>query len=222
MGKATCMYLNLIQFSLGVTVSMATNGYTFFENSSTVEVCAEIVVPADGLECDVVSTLTFSDGSEASKIACFSFSCQLYFILFGFPSYTVRDMDYSISSPADTLTVTFSAGSTVSGTTACADVTIIDDDTVEGNHSFTVHVTGLELDPGGVYSELRTGTPVYATVNIIDNDGKMLLKDETYRAVLCHAVVVYILHVLVILKLVIYILYIYSIITLQSVKIAGE
>ena len=151
---------------------MATSEYTFSENSSTVEVCAEIVVPADGLECDVVSTLSFSNGSKASKISCFPFSCQLCFILFDTLSYTVQDMDYSISGP---VTVTFSAGSTVSGTTACANVTIIDDDAVEGNHSFTVHVTGLELDPGGVYSELMTGTPSYATVNIIDNDGKMLL-----------------------------------------------
>ena len=51
---------------------MATSDYTFSENSSTVEVCAEIVVPADGLECDVIATLAFADGSKASKIACFS------------------------------------------------------------------------------------------------------------------------------------------------------
>ena len=69
------------------------------------------------------------------------------------------------------MTVIFSAGSAVNGTTACADVTIIDDNAVEGNHSFTVTVTGLELDPGGEYSELRIGTPSSAQVNIIDNDG---------------------------------------------------
>ena len=92
-------------------------------------------------------------------------------MLFGILFYTVQNADYSISNPANTLNVTFSAGSTVSGTTACADVTIIDDDAVEGNHSFTVHVTGLELDPGGAYSELMTGAPLYATVNIVDNDG---------------------------------------------------
>ena len=61
--------------SLGVTVSMAMNDYTVSENSSTVEVCTEIVVPADGLEYDVVSTLTFSDGSKASETVRFSFSC---------------------------------------------------------------------------------------------------------------------------------------------------
>ena len=104
-------------------------------------------------------------------------------ILFDIPSYTVQGTDYSISSPTNTLTVTFSAGSTVSGTTACADVIIIDDNAVEGSHSFTVHVTGLELDPGGVYSELMIGTPPSASINIIDNDGTMLLK--TYGVILC-------------------------------------
>ena len=91
-------------------------------------------------------------------------------MLFGILFYTVQNVDYSISSSANTLTVTFSTGS-ISGTTACANVIIMDDNAVEGNHSLTVHVTGLELDPGGAYSELMTGAPLYATVNIIDNDG---------------------------------------------------
>ena len=102
-----------------------------------------------------------------------SYLGRLYFTVFDVLSSVVRGIDYSISSPTDTLNVTFSAGSTVSGTTACANVTIIDDNAVEGNHSFTVHVIGLELDPGGAYSELMTGVP-YAVVNIIDNDGTML------------------------------------------------
>ena len=153
---------------------MAMNDYTFSEDSNAVEVCAEILVPADGLECNVVSTLSFVDGSKASKIACFSLFFQLYFTGFDVLSSVVRGIDYSISSPTDTLNVTFSAGSAVNGTTACANVTIIDDNAVEGNHSFTVHVTGLELDPGGAYSGLMIGTSSSALVNIIDNDGTML------------------------------------------------
>ena len=47
---------------------------------------------------------------------------------------------------------------------------IIDDNAVEGNQSFTVHVAGLELDPGGAYPGLAIGIR-YTTVNIIDNDG---------------------------------------------------
>ena len=81
-------------------------------------------------------------------------------------------MDYS----AGTIDATFSARSTVSGTTACANVTIIDDLSVEGDHSFSVHLTALQLAPGVVYSELRIGTPPYAHVNIIDNDGKIILQ----------------------------------------------
>ena len=77
-------------------------------------------------------------------------------------------MDYGAADP---LNVTFSAGSAVTGTTACANVMIIDDDALEGDHSFTVTVSNLELSPGGVYNGLVIGTPSSATVNIIDNDG---------------------------------------------------
>ena len=48
---------------------MAMDDYTFSEDSGTVEVCAEISAPANGLECDVIATLNFTDGSKASKIA---------------------------------------------------------------------------------------------------------------------------------------------------------
>ena len=95
-----------------------------------------------------------------------------------FPDFIVQNMDYSINSAADTLSVTFSAGSAVTGTTACANVTIIDDAALEGNHSFTVTVSNLELSPGGVYSGLEIGTPSSATVNIIDDDG-MIHNDGT-------------------------------------------
>jgi len=42
--------------------------YTFNEDSGTVSVCAEIIAPAEGLECDVIATLTLTDGSKASKL----------------------------------------------------------------------------------------------------------------------------------------------------------
>ena len=50
------------------TVSMETNEYTFEEDNGTVSVCAEIIVPAGGLECDVIATLTLTDGTRASKL----------------------------------------------------------------------------------------------------------------------------------------------------------
>ena len=64
---------------------MAMNDYTLSEDSNTVDVCVEVLVPADGLECNVVSTLSFVDGSKASKVACFSFilaNCTLQYLMF--------------------------------------------------------------------------------------------------------------------------------------------
>ena len=81
----TCTKCEATFCTLGVTVFMAMNDYTFSENSNTVEVCAEILVPADGLECNVVSTLSFVDGSKAGKIACFSLffsNCTLQYLMF--------------------------------------------------------------------------------------------------------------------------------------------
>ena len=57
---------------------MVMNDYTFSEDSGTVEVCAEISAPGDVLECDVVTTLTFTDANKAGKIVFF---IQLYFTL---------------------------------------------------------------------------------------------------------------------------------------------
>ena len=78
-----------------------------------------------------------------------------------------RDMDYTSANP---LSVVFSATSSFTGTTACAAVTIIDDRALESDHFFTVTVTGLELNPGGVYSGLMIGMPS-AQINIVDNEG---------------------------------------------------
>ena len=57
------------------TVSMAMNAYTFDEDSGTVTVCAEIIAPVDGLECDVVATLTLMDGLRASTCKHDLLSC---------------------------------------------------------------------------------------------------------------------------------------------------
>ena len=59
---------------------MARSDYTFSEDSGTVEVCAEISVPGDVLECDVVITLDSVDGNKAGKIASFLILCQLYLV----------------------------------------------------------------------------------------------------------------------------------------------
>ena len=78
----TCTKCEATFYTLGVTVFMAMNDYTFSEDSNKVEVCAEILVPADGLECDIVSTLSFMDGSKASKmlVSLLSWPTVLYSI----------------------------------------------------------------------------------------------------------------------------------------------
>ena len=54
--------------------------YTFNENSGTGSVCAEIIVPAGGLECDVIATLTLTDGTRASKL-CLHVKKMVYWII---------------------------------------------------------------------------------------------------------------------------------------------
>jgi len=148
---------------------MATDEYTFDEDSGTVSVCAEIMAPAGGLECDVIATLTLTDGSKASKLDdLLSFVHCSHNTFCYITPIAARSMDYSAADP---LSITFPAVSSVNGTTACANVTIIDDAALEGNHSFTVTVSSLELSPGGEYSGLEIGTPSSATINIIDNEG---------------------------------------------------
>ena len=149
--------------------------YTFDEDSGTVSVCAEIMAPARGLECDVIATLTLTDGSKASKLDDFLSFVHCSQTVRYIAPIAARGMDYSAADP---LSVTFPAVSSVSGTTACANVSIIDDDTLEGNHSFTVTVSSLELSPGGEYSGLQIETPSSATINIVDNDGTIFAKES--------------------------------------------
>ena len=92
-----------------------------------------------------------------------------HFMLVSSP--VVQDEDFSAS---DALNVTFSAGSTSNGATVCADVVIIDDDALEGDHSFTVMLDRLILIPGGEYMGLTIGSPNSASVMITDNDGMCL------------------------------------------------
>ena len=58
------------------------------------------------------------------------------------------------------------------GDTSCAQLSIIDDDVVEGPHSFTVEVSMLEIESDGTDPLLTIGTMSSTTVNIVDNDSK--------------------------------------------------
>ena len=80
----------------------------------------------------------------------------------------VQDEDYSAADPLD---VTFPVGA-VESDTACADVTIINDDALEGDHSFTVSMTELELESGGTDPLLSIGMPSMATINIMDDESE--------------------------------------------------
>ena len=79
-------------------------------------------------------------------------------------SLTVQDTDYSVVDP---LTVTFPTTS-VSGDTACAAITILDDDIVGEQISFSVHL--ISSTPSGV----TFGGHTYTTVFIEDDDSKCL------------------------------------------------
>ena len=78
-------------------------------------------------------------------------------------------MDYSATIP---LVVTFTSGIAMQGDTSCAQLSIIDDDTFEGPHSFTVEVSILEIESDGTDPLLTIGTMSSAIVNIVDNDSK--------------------------------------------------
>ena len=143
---------------------MEMDEYSVNEGDGVVEVCAQLMVaPADGLQCSIVATLTPADGAKAgmSPSVCYSVGT----ILFG-NSLPVQGQDYDASDP---LEVTFMAGA-MQNDTSCANITIIDDASFESDHSFTVHVTSVELELGGTDPLLSIGMPAYATINIEDNE----------------------------------------------------
>ena len=139
--------------------------YSVNEGDGAVEVCAQLMVaPADGLQCSIVAILTAMDGAKAgmSPSVCYTVGT----ILFGNSFFPVQGQDYSVPG---TLEVTFMAGA-MENDTSCAIITIIDDASFESDHSFTVHVTSVELESGGTDPLLDVGMPTYATINIEDND----------------------------------------------------
>jgi len=66
--------------------------------------------------------------------------------------------------PPDIFEATFLAISTSNGDTVCDIITIIDDDVLEGEHSFEVLITAT--DP-----QLTNINPASASVTITDNEG---------------------------------------------------
>ena len=88
----------------------------------------------------------------------------------------MRDFDYNATDPVE---VIFEAGVAVQGSAACANIGIIDDEALEGPHSFTVSIMEFNI-MGGISSTARIslGTQSLAIVLIGDNDG-------TYKSNVC-------------------------------------
>ena len=94
---------------------------------------------------------------------------------------TVLGQDYTAAGP---LQVTFLSGVAMLNDIACANISILDDDSLEGLHSFTVNITGVEVE-SGLPAQLFIGSPAYATVYICDNEGTLnncqtVLKNDSY------------------------------------------
>ena len=68
--------------------------------------------------------------------------------------------------PPDVFEVVFSPG-TITGTTVCDPCTIIDDDNLEGDHSFSVHIQAVSPNLMGI-----TTDPPYTNVEITDDEGE--------------------------------------------------
>ena len=154
---------------------MEMDEYSVNEGDGVVEVCAQLLVaPADGLECCIVATLTPADGDKAgmSPSVCYSVGT----ILFGNSLFPVRGEDFIASDP---LEVTFMVRA-MQDDISCANITIIDDASFESDHSFSVNVTSVELEPGGTDPLLSIGMPAYATINIEDNECESTLPQCYY------------------------------------------
>ena len=68
----------------------------------------------------------------------------------------------------DPITLTFPCEATFN--VACTNIRILDDDSLEGDHSFTVILSSVELS-NGPYPRLSIGEPSSAIVTIFDNEG---------------------------------------------------
>ena len=145
-----------------VTVAFEQSTYTVSEGDGSTQVCVVVSgVPAGGLESDIVVTLIAMNGDKAGRVHMQLVYCQ--YRVSTLPSLlTVVGSDFTVEDP---LTVTFNSGTTSSGDTACADITVLDDDALEGDHSFTVQLASTT--PTGV----TIGTDSSTTVTIQDNDG---------------------------------------------------
>ena len=96
----------------------------------------------------------------SKSIMCFFYKCFCSFC------YLAAGTDFSATS----LDFSFQVGT---DTTACIDVTIIDDNNLEGDHTFTVNLGGMITPPltGGTGGTAGFGTAMSTTITIQDPEG---------------------------------------------------
>ena len=98
---------------------------------------------------------------------CFLLStarCNTLHLKYSFSTHIVEGVDYTVTS-SDVFEATFVAGSMI-GSTACHNITILDDDDLEGPHNFSMRISGTNSSGSQIMTDAAS-----AIVDIQDNDG---------------------------------------------------
>ena len=151
-----------------VSVGFEQTSYSIREDGPlNVQVCAQISNLQGDLECNLVVTFNAVSNNKSGKvIVIFNQQCDVViskYIL----RCTVDGEDFTVAPP-DVFEATFVAMSTSNGDTACDNITIIDDNVLEGDHSFEIQI--VSTDP-----LLSTINPASTVVTIQDNEGSVAL-----------------------------------------------
>ena len=147
-----------------VSVGFEQTSYSASEDGPlNVRVCAEISNLLEDLECNLVVTFNAISNNTAGEVVhIFIQQCEsLLQNVCVWP--TVDGEDFTVSPP-DVFEATFVAMSTSNGDTACDSITIIDDNVLEGEHSFEIQI--VSTDP-----MLSNIDPASTVVTILDNEG---------------------------------------------------
>ena len=147
-----------------VTVGFEQPSYSASEDGPlNVQVCAQISNLQGDLECNLVVTFNAVSNNKSGKvIVIFNHQCDVVtskYIL----RCTVDGEDFTVGPPS-VFETTFVALSTLNGDRACDNITIIDDNVLEGEHSFEIQI--VSTDP-----LLSTINPDSTVVTIQDNEG---------------------------------------------------
>ena len=147
-----------------VSVGFEQTSYSTSEDGSpSVEVCAEISNLQGDLECNLVVTFNAISNNKSGRVVhIFVQQCEVVtskYIL----RCTVDGEDFTVTPPG-VFEATFVALSTLNRDRACDNITIIDDNVLEGEHSFEIQI--VSIDP-----LLSTINPASTVVTIQDNEG---------------------------------------------------